>query len=231
MRTSPGQAEAVARPRGFVQICVPPIGGDLCLLANMNGHLHAALYDAVLWPAERLYLGPLRRELLARGRGRVLEIGAGTGANSAHYGKDARVVLSEPDWAMLRRARRDGTPAVLARAERLAFAASSFDTVVSTLVLCTVTDQAHALAEIRRVLRPGGHLLLLEHVRSADLPTARLQARLTPTWKKLARGCHLDRDTAAALAEAGFRMQSIQHLVPVGILPLILAHATAPNIP
>ncbi len=200
----------------------------------MNGHLHAALYDAVLWPAERLYLGRLRRELLARVQGRVLEIGAGTGANLAHYGhpgKDARVVLSEPDWAMLRRARRGGALAVLACAERLAFAASSFDTVVSTLVLCTVTDQARALAEIRRVLRPGGHLLLLEHVRSSDRPTARLQARLTPAWKKLARGCHLDRDTEAALVEAGFRMQSMQHLVPVGILPLILAHATAPNIP
>ena len=206
----------------------------------MNGHLHAALYDAVLWPAERLYLGRRRRELLAGVQGRVLEIGAGTGANLAHYGhsgrpghpgKDARVVLSEPDWAMLRRARRGGMLAVLACAERLAFAAGSFDTVVSTLVLCTVTDQARVLAEIRRVLRPGGHLLLLEHVRSADRSTARLQARLTPTWKKLARGCHLDRDTEAALAEAGFRMQSIQHLVPVGILPLILAHATAPNIP
>ena len=197
----------------------------------MNGHLYAALYDAVLWPAERFYLGRLRRELLARGRGRVLEIGAGTGPNLAHYGKDARVVLSEPDWAMLRRVPRDGTLAVLACAERLAFAAGSFDTIVSTLVLCTVTDQAQALAEIRRVLRPGGRLLLLEHVRSGDLPTARLQACLTPAWKKLARGCHLDRDTAAALTDAGFRIQSLERLVPVGILPLILAHANAPDIP
>ena len=197
----------------------------------MNGHLYAALYDALLWPAERFYLRHLRRELLARVQGRVLEIGAGTGANLAHYGKDARVVLSEPDGAMLRRAPLGGTPAVLACAERLAFAAGSFDTVVSTLVLCNVTDQARALAEIRRVLRPSGQLLLLEHVGSADLRTARWQARLTPAWKKLARGCHLNRNTAAALAQAGFRIQSLERLVPVGILPLILAHAAAPDIP
>ena len=199
-------------------------------LSLMNDRLYAALYDAVLWPAERFYLRHLRRELLARVQGRVLEIGAGTGTNLPHYGKDARVVLSEPDGAMLRRAPLGGTPAVLACAERLAFAAGSFDTVVSTLVLCTVTDPAQALAEIRRVLRPAGQLLLLEHVGSADLRTARWQARLTPAWKKLARGCYLNRDTAAALAEAGFRIQSLERLVPVGILPLILAHAAAPDI-
>ncbi len=193
----------------------------------VNDRLYAALYDAVMWPAERFYLDRLRRELLSLARGRLLEIGAGTGANLPHYGGDLRLVLSEPDDAMLRRARRNSAPAVRAAAGQLAFADASFDTVVSTLVLCTVPDQAAALAEVRRVLRAGGELLLLEHVRSSDPTTARLQARLTPGWKKLVRGCHLDRDTAAAVVESGFRIQSLRRLAPVRILPLILVRAIA----
>lgn len=191
----------------------------------MNGRLFPVLYDLAMWPAERFYLGRLRRELLAAAGGRVLEIGAGTGANLTHYGRRAQVVLSEPDRAMLHRARLDGRPAVLAAAERLAFAGASFDTVVSTLVLCTVADPAASLAEIRRILRPGGDLLLLEHVRSSDPDTARLQARLTPAWKKLARGCHLDRDTAATVAAAGFQIRLIRHFEPARLFPLILVHA------
>lgn len=195
----------------------------------MSGRLYAALYDALLWPVERFYFGRLRRELLAAARGRVLEIGAGTGANLPHYGSGVRLVLSEPDPAMLRRAPRRGTPAVVASAEQLAFADGSFDTVVSTLVLCTVADPARVLGEIRRVLRPGGRFLLLEHVRSSNPATAGLQSRLTPGWKKLIRGCHLDRDTASALATAGFRTHSMRQLEPVRILPLILVHATTPD--
>jgi len=195
----------------------------------MYGGLYAAFYDLAMWPAERFYLSRLRRGLLGEARGKVLEIGAGTGANLPYYAGSVRVVLSEPDPWMLRRAELVGRPAMLAAAERLGFASSSFDTVVSTLVLCTVKDPAAALAEVRRVLRPGGGLLLLEHVRSAAPKTARWQTRLTPGWKKLARGCHLDRDTAARVREAGFAILSLERYEPVPLFPLILVHALAPR--
>ncbi len=194
----------------------------------MSGRVYAALFDAFLWPLERLFFARMRRELLAAARGRVLEIGAGTGANLSYYSPDIRLVFSEPDAAMLRRARLDATPAVLASAEQLAFADRVFDTVVSTLVLCTVADPARALAEIRRVLKPGGSLLLLEHVRSSDAATARLQSRLTPAWGKLIRGCHLDRDTLATVTAAGFRTESVRRLQLTRILPFMLVQALAP---
>lgn len=195
----------------------------------MSTRLFAVLYDLVMWPAERFCLGRLRRELLSTAGGRILEVGAGTGANLPYYRKGVHLVLSEPDSAMLRRARLAGRPAVLAVAEHLPVADAFFDSVVSTLVQCTVADPAAALAEVRRVLRPGGSFLLLEHVRSPDANTARLQARLTPWWKRLVRGCHLDRDTAAALVAAGFRIESIRHFEPTRIFPLILVRATAPD--
>ncbi len=195
--------------------------------------MYAAIYDALMWPVEHLYLGRLRRELLAAARGRILEIGAGTGANLRFYGRDSCLVLSEPDREMLRRARRRAGPAgsaspaamVVAAAERLVFADTSFDTVVSTLVLCTVADPAAALAEVRRVLRPGGAFLLLEHVRSSNAATARLQTRLTPAWQRIIRGCHLDRPTESGLLEAGFSLQSIERRMPVKLLPLVLIRA------
>lgn len=135
--------------------------------------LGAWIYDPFLWLGERRGMARRRRELLARAQGRVLEIGAGTGLNIRHYRHSIEaLVLTEPlepiARALERRVQRLGCPAEVRRApaEALPFDRASFDTVVSTLVLCTVQDQALALNEIARVLRPGGRLLFIEHLRS-----------------------------------------------------------------
>ena len=131
---------------------------------------HAAVYDAVMWPFERAAVGAWRRRLAARARGRVLEIGTGTGAQLRWYAPDVEVTALEPDATMRERARRRAARAaaratvVDGRAEELPFADASFDAAVSAFALCTVADPAAALAELRRVLVPGGTLLLLEHV-------------------------------------------------------------------
>lgn len=192
----------------------------------MTDKTFALLYDLAMWPAERFYLGRLRRELLGAATGRVLEIGAGTGANARHYPVSPRVVLAEPHAAMLARAPAVGARRVVAPAELLPFPSASFDTVVSTLVLCTVQDPGAALSETRRVLRPGGRLLLLEHVRSQDARAAAIQSRLTPSWSRIARGCHLNRDTLRAVDSAGFRVQTSRRLAPFSLFPLILVTAT-----
>ena len=161
--------------------------------------LRAALYDPLVARDPRL-----RREraaLLSHARGQVLEIGAGTGLNAAFYPAGVEPTFSEPDPHM---AKRIHGHVVAAPAEALPFADASFDTVVSTLVLCGVDDLERALAEIRRVLRPGGSLLFLEHVRApADSSLARWQDRLNPLWRLFA-GCDCNRDTLAAMGAAGF---------------------------
>lgn len=161
--------------------------------------LRAALYD-LLVERDRA-LRDERGRLLAQARGRVLEIGAGTGLNLPFYPAGVETTLAEPDPHMAKRIRCD---VVLARAESLPFPGASFDTVVSTLVLCGVDDLPGSLAEIRRVLAPGGVLLFLEHVRGPDGSSlARFQDRLNPAWRFFA-GCDCNRDTTAALADAGF---------------------------
>jgi ubiquinone/menaquinone biosynthesis C-methylase UbiE len=177
---------------------------------SVKGRLFAAIYDRMLATQEEAGLRDHRRAIVSQSRGRVLEIGAGTGLNLAHYGPEAtELVLTEPEEPMARRLRARLTrgEVVEAPAERLPFADDSFDTVVSTLVLCTVPDQPRALEEIRRVLKPDGRLLFLEHVRSHDEKVARWQDRLLPAWRFVGHGCHPNRDTAAALARAGFDLE------------------------
>src|SRR5262249_11047048 len=159
----------------------------------------AALYDHVGRRAEREF-APYRADLLAHACGRVLEIGAGTGFNAEHYREAVEeLVITEPSPAMLRRAeRRAGATgrsvrALRASGERLPFEDASFDTVVSTFVLCSVDDEARTLAEIRRVLRPGGTFLFIEHVRSDEPRLARWQDRLERPWGVVALGCHPNR--------------------------------------
>src|ERR687897_3594193 len=177
--------------------------------------LFAALYDPIGASMERKWMGDRRRRLLAGARGAVLEIGGGTGANLAHYRDVDRVTIAEPDPFMRSRIgpkledARVPVEVSAAGAETLPFPDGSFDTVVSTLVLCTVQDHDAALDEVRRVLRPGGRLLFIEHVR-ADGSAARWQDRLGPLWGRLFGSCHLDRDTIAAIEEAGFEIETFE---------------------
>ncbi|MGH9157426.1 MAG: class I SAM-dependent methyltransferase [Acidimicrobiales bacterium] len=180
--------------------------------------LFAATYDAALAPAERAGLADRRRRLLAGARGRVLEIGAGTGLNLAHYPAAVdHLDLVEPDGAMRARlARRlarwpSAVPVVVhgASLAEAPLAPASFDTVVSTLVLCTVPDLAAAIDHIATLLAPEGELLFLEHGRAPGA-RGRIQSLAGPLWRRLAAGCHLDRDIPVALREAGFVISDIE---------------------
>ena len=171
---------------------------------------HAAVYDALMWPFERAALGAWRRRLAARARGRVLEVGAGTGSQLRWYPAGAVVTALEPDPGMAARARRAAARAaasvtvVEGVAEHLPFAAASFDAAVASFCFCTVADPAAALGELRRVLIPGGRLLMLEHVHLPWQPGRRLQSWAAPAWAAVAGGCRLDRDTVRFTTEAGF---------------------------
>jgi SAM-dependent methyltransferase len=182
------------------------------------GRLHdralAAVYDTVLAGPERAGLGAARRRLLAGASGAVLEIGSGTGVNLAHLPAGLRsLVLVEPSAPMRARLERrlegtrDHLPASLAvvpgSADALPVPDGSVDTLISTLVLCSVPDVDAAVAELRRVIAPGGRLLLLEHV-AGHGRGLRLQRAIDPAWRIIARGCRLTRDTRSALERGGF---------------------------
>jgi ubiquinone/menaquinone biosynthesis C-methylase UbiE len=179
--------------------------------------LMARVYDRVMAPAEAACLGPWRRELFADLNGRVLEVGAGTGGCLPYYpDRVDELVLAEPDPHMRRqleaRAReRAGTRVIADSVEALGLADASFDAVVSSLLLCSVAHPQLALAQLHRVLRPGGTLVFLEHVAAWDNPQRlRWQHRLEPAWKQLAGNCHLTRDTERAIVDAGFELEQIE---------------------
>jgi len=196
------------------------------------GHLFAALYDRILKRSELAGLGEMRRELLAGAGGRTIEIGAGTGVNLELYPDTvAELVLVEPGPHMARqlgeKLAATGREAEIAAApaEALPFPDDSFDTAVATLVLCTTPDPAAALAELARVLKPGGRLLFIEHVRSEDPAGARWQDRFERPWRFLADGCHCNRDTLATLNRSPFGPVEAEHdrlpkSVPI-VTPLI----------
>lgn len=176
----------------------------------------AAIYDRATAGAEAACLAAWRHDLLAPLEGRVLEIGAGTGANLAHYGAGVtELVLAEPDDAMRSKlARRvEGSThrieLIGAPAERLPVTRESFDVVVSTLVLCSVTEPASSLAEAWRVLRPGGVFVFLEHVASEEPSRLAWQRRFEPLWKRIAGNCHLTRRTGEAIERAGFALEAV----------------------
>jgi ubiquinone/menaquinone biosynthesis C-methylase UbiE len=185
-------------------------------LTSLYERFSARIYDPFVWLGERRGMAGRRRELLAAARGRVLEVGAGTGLNLPHYpdGLD-ELVLSEPVASMARRlewraAKQPRRPrVVVAPAERLPFPDDAFDTVISTLVLCTVPQPDRALAEIRRVLKPGGALLFIEHVRSDVERWGRWQDRLARPWAAFASGCRCNRNTLDLLEASGMRAAEV----------------------
>ncbi len=178
--------------------------------------IFAALYDSVLMPLDRLTFRPHRRRIAAAARGRTLEIGIGTGLNLAFYESTRRVVGIEPDPEMLKRARRRAASAgkpvdlVIASAEALPFRAASFDSVIATLVFCTIPDPTAAAHEVRRVLAPGGGFHFLEHVRARRRWLARCQDAATPLWARLLAGCHPNRETLPTFEKAGLQVESCE---------------------
>jgi SAM-dependent methyltransferase len=197
--------------------------------------LVAALYDPMLWVGERLGMAARRHQLLAGARGAVLEIGAGTGLNLRHYPEGLeRLVLVEPGARMGERIDLsrgpDGVPVSLERApaESLPHPDESLDTVVSTLVLCTVSDPARAVAEAARVLRPGGRLLFLEHVRADHGWRRSLQGRSVRAWAAFADGCRCDRPTLETIG-GRMRIESAQEGswrgMPAIVKPLVWGSA------
>jgi ubiquinone/menaquinone biosynthesis C-methylase UbiE len=170
-------------------------------------------YDIALAPLEMAGLARARQRLLADAYGAVLEIGAGTGVNFAHYRQGVRVFALDESREMLATARnrpcRVCATVSQADAQSLPFVSQTFQTVVGTLVFCSIADPARALAEIRRVLQPGGMLLLLEHTRGHHPLTAALTDLLNPTWYALNGSCHLNRQTVRTVAEAGFSLTNV----------------------
>jgi len=187
----------------------------------------ARLYDRVLRPSEEAGLADRRHALLAGATGATLELGAGTGLNLTHY-PDAvtELVLTEPGEYMARRlwetvaASGREAEVISAPADQLPFPDDRFDTVVCTLVLCTVSAPAAVLDEVGRVLRPGGRFLFLEHVRAEEPGAARWQDRLEPVQRFLGDGCRPNRDTLGAIEASPLTVESIEH----GRLPKAAPH-------
>jgi len=168
------------------------------------------LYDAICALAERRGLGRWRQWLTQGARGSTLDLGCGTGRNLPLFPADVRVLGLDPEMDALRRARRraPGVALVCGSAEALPFRPGAFDTVVSGLVLCSVPDPVRGLAEVRRVLRPGGTLRALEHVRSTRRWKARVQDWIQPAWTRFAGGCHPNRETERTVEAAGFTIEA-----------------------
>jgi ubiquinone/menaquinone biosynthesis C-methylase UbiE len=206
---------------------------------SLSGRFFAAIYDTVLAGTEKAGLGAHRSILLSMAAGRVIEIGAGTGANLPFY-RDAvsDLVVCEPAAPMARKLELKlasfGRPVRIVRApaENLPLENASFDVAVSTLVLCTVGNPQRSLAELHRVLKPGGQLLFIEHVRAEEPRLARWQDRLNFLNKRIAEGCNCNRNTVAEIAAAGFTVTKLDrdrlHKVPPTIRPLAVGVAVRP---
>lgn len=167
------------------------------------------VYDTCCAIVERSWLGQWRRWVTSGARGRTLDLGCGTGRNLPLVPAGTRAIGLDLSWPSLKRARRraPGVPLVLGSAEALPFREGTFDTVLSGLALCSVAHAPGALAEVRRVLRPGGQLRALEHVRSTTPWKARLQDLVQPAWTCLTGGCRPNRDTERTVEDAGFRIE------------------------
>ncbi|HEX4465084.1 MAG TPA: class I SAM-dependent methyltransferase [Solirubrobacterales bacterium] len=202
------------------------------------GRAFAALYDRGLKATEEGGLRQMRRDLLSQASGRTVDLGAGTGVNLDLFPEAvSELVMAEPDPHMIKQLRakaagRGGVEIVEASAQELPFADDSFDTAVFTLVLCTVPDPAVALRETARVLKPGGKLLFIEHVRADEAGLAGWQDRLEKPWRFLADGCHCNRDTVAMIEASSLKLEQTERgrlpKSPPIIRPLVSGSAVRP---
>ena len=204
---------------------------------TIRSRFFATTYDRQMAKVEKAGLRAHREAVLAEATGQVLEIGAGTGANLPFYGPGVEsLTMTEPEVPMLRRLERKlrekATEATVLRApaEDLPFEDNSFDAAVSTLVLCGVDDQPRAVRELRRVLRPGGRLLFIEHVRSVDPKLARKQDRMNGINRFMV-SCDCNRPTLNTIEAGGFDVTKIEHItvqkVPKFVSPFIVGSARA----
>ena len=202
------------------------VGADAAYLHGMGFYERVVLPPLLDWAMQNRRLASHRGRVLDAAQGRVLEIGAGSGLNFPHYGERTECVIAlDPSPPLLRlAARRQGearVPVALLRgaAERLPLADAVFDTVVTTWTLCSVADPVAALREARRVLKPGGTLLFVEHGLAPTPRMAAWQHRLTPCWKAIAGGCHIDRKIDALIGAAGFRIDMLDTFYMPGPKP------------
>jgi ubiquinone/menaquinone biosynthesis C-methylase UbiE len=171
-----------------------------------------------MMPLEKNKFQTIRKHLISEAMGRVLEIGSGTGANFLFYDKVSSVVAIEPNPDMLKKSipkaqkQHVSIHPHIGDAETLSYPDHSFDTVVGTLVFCTIPNPDKALNEIRRVLKPGGKLLLFEHVRLNHSSLGILQDLLTPAWKRFCDGCCLNRNTLQLTKRAGFHVGKVDSI-------------------
>jgi ubiquinone/menaquinone biosynthesis C-methylase UbiE len=204
---------------------------------SLGDSFFAMTYDRMIGKTEEAGLRDMRKRLLADAKGRVLEIGGGTGANLPWYGPEVEsLTMTEPSTPMVRRLERrrtelGATATVLrAPAEDLPFESGTFDVAVSTLVLCSVDDQPRALRELRRVLRPGGTLLFFEHLRAQDPKWARQQDKMN--WlNRIVVRCDCNRPTLDTIRQAGFTVTAVEHTelpkAPPFARPAVIGTATS----
>lgn len=182
------------------------------------GNTFARWYDVFMSPLEKGRFRSVRKSLAKKADGLVLEIGSGTGINFPYYESAEQVIAIEPSRHMMNRSeerkRKSAVPiqVIQESAEQLPFADSTFDTVVATLVFCTIPHPERALREIKRVCKPGGRILVFEHVRMENPFLAKWQDWLPPYWKKVCDGCCLNRDTVHMMIESGLKVVSKQSL-------------------
>ena len=194
------------------------------MLKQIRSFLIAKSYDYAMRSTEKKCLQQWRNELLTHARGDLLEIGAGTGVNLPHYPNNvSSLTLSEPDQQMRKYLRQKVTTEAVDNyaitswsSDAIDMPDDSFDTVVSTLVLCSVPCLTSSLNEIKRVLRPNGVLLFLEHIVSDHHPTLKLQRRIEPLWSFCAGNCRLTRETTAAITSSGLQIEQITEAPMVG---------------
>lgn len=184
----------------------------------MSFYQHHILPPLLNFVMRQKPLQPFRERVISQAVGDVLEIGIGSGLNLPLYGAGVRSVIGiEPSTELLAMAEQQMARVLVpveflqASAEALPIESHSVDTVVTTWTLCTIPDARKALQEARRVLRPGGTLLFVEHGRAPEKAVARWQDRIDPLWGRIAGGCHLNRQIDALIIEAGFQIDTMRH--------------------